>query len=44
MAYWSISMEEHVAFYRTLDDGYISVTGVDTTENDLDKLLVASSA
>ena len=51
-------LEEHVAFYRTLDSaartkfeeklkdflGYISVTGVDTEVDDLDKLLVASSA
>jgi MtfA peptidase len=51
-------LEEHVAFYRALDEaartkfeerlkdflGYISVTGVDTEINDLDKLLVASSA
>ena len=51
-------LEDHVAFYRTLDDtakmkfeeklkdflGYISITGVDTTVDDLDKLLVASSA
>lgn len=51
-------LEEHVAFYRMLDEaakikfeeklkdflGYISVTGVDTEVNDLDKLLVASSA
>jgi len=51
-------LEEHVAFYRTLDEpartkfeerlkdflGYIAVTGVDTEVNDLDKLLVASSA
>jgi len=51
-------LEEHVSFYRTLDEpakikfeeklkdflGYISVTGVDTAVNDLDKLLVASSA
>jgi MtfA peptidase len=51
-------LEEHVVFYRTLDEaarvkfedklkdflGYISVTGVDTEVNDLDKLLVASSA
>ncbi len=51
-------LEEHVAFYKALDDaarikfeeklkdflGYISVTGVDTEVNDLDRLLVASSA
>ena len=51
-------LEDHVAFYRTLDGeartkfeerlkdflGYISVTGVDTEIDDLDKLLVASSA
>src|SRR5450631_4092753 len=51
-------LEDHVVFYRTLDDtarnkfeeklkdflGYISVTGVDTAVDDLDKLLVASSA
>ncbi len=51
-------LDEHVAFYRELDDavktkfeerlkdflGYISITGVDTTVDDMDKLLVASSA
>ena len=50
-------LEEHVAFYQSLDEagkhrfeekiqellGYISITGVNTKVDDLDKLLVASS-
>ena len=50
-------LEEHVAFYRSLDEagkhrfeekikellGYISITGVNTNVDDLDRLLIASS-